>query len=72
MLQTLELLEKVNESIGWHGIGDNDTEQFYCEHCKATHIDYTKIHHTDTCIVTNVREAIVDWQRADRLSGVTS
>ena len=57
-MQTLELLEEINRGIGWKGVGDNDEEQFYCEHCQATHLDYTQIQHADNCLVTKVRGAI--------------
>ena len=60
MFQMLELLEEINRAIGWKGNGYNDTKQFYCEHCDATHLDAAKIQHADNCLVTRVRKAIED------------
>ena len=62
-LQTLELLKKINDAIGWHGVGERQEEQFYCEHCNATHLNYSKIQHSDNCIVTKVRAAIGDCSK---------
>lgn len=51
-------LARIEPNIGWRGKGDNDTEQFYCEFCAGTHLDYRLVPHHDECPVHQIREAM--------------
>lgn len=52
--ETVRLLGKIRHAIGWHGTGVNDREQFYCEHCKATHLDAALIEHAPHCLIIEI------------------
>lgn len=51
-------LELVVHEVGWHGNGEKDSEQFYCEHCDQTNENYTMIAHKPECIVAVARSIL--------------
>lgn len=53
-----EALAIALEEIGWHGHGEHDRDNFYCEFCKASNADYTQIQHHSGCKVTALRKAL--------------
>lgn len=46
------------DDIGWRGSGPRDKEHFYCEFCKAEHLDYTLIEHEPGCKVVILRRVL--------------
>lgn len=59
----LELLRKVRSQIGWRGDGQNAIEDYYCEHCQATHEDGDLIDHTTDCLVRELDDALTDEEQ---------
>ena len=64
--ETVSLLRKVRDSIGYLGSGEFDTTQFYCEHCKATHANWGEIRHTAECLVTRIDAHLAALQETPR------
>ena len=57
-LEMKDAMEKLLDQSGWRGSGENDREIYYCEHCKASNADCSKIEHTADCLITSALAAL--------------
>ena len=66
----LDLVERMGDGLGrfegrfgWHGNGAKDRDIFYCENCRESHEDCTKIPHTESCPITEARALLKELKQ---------